>query len=84
MQHFLFGSIVPAVEGMGKDALLQLALESEEQEGGELALQDNGVQHVHRDNVWGDCCGIKIPSTVAAAQEAQKGDRERLRTVPFD
>lgn len=84
MQHFLFGSIVPAAEGMGENAPPELAPESEEQEGGELALEVDGVQHVHKDNAWGDCCGIKVPSTVAAAQESQKGSRDRLRMVPFD
>jgi len=84
MQHFLFGSLVPAAEGMSKDTLNDLAPESEEEEGGELGLEKDGVKHVHRDNAWGDCCGIKIPSTLAAAQEAQKGDRVSLRMVHFD
>ncbi len=84
MQHFLFGSLVPAAEGMSKDTLNDLAPESEEEEGGELGLEKDGVKHMHRDNAWGDCCGIKIPSTLAAAQEAQKGDRISLRRVHFD
>ncbi len=84
MQHFLFGSLVPAAEGMRKEATTDLAPESEEQVGGELSLFDDGVKHVHRDDAWGDCCGIKIPSTVAAAQEEQKGDADRFRRIPFD
>ena len=85
MQHFLFGSIVPAAEGMSKSAVTLLAPEHEEKEGGELRLIDGaGPMHVHRNDAWGDCCGIKIPSTVAASQEEQKGDKERFRTIPFD
>ena len=81
MQHFLFGSLVPAVEGMG----MNLVDESEEVVGGEIAVDEDRATHVHRDDGWGDCCGIKIPSTVAAAQAARKkGERDGLRIVPFD
>lgn len=81
MQHFLFGSLVPAVEGMG----VNMMDESEEVVGGEVALDEDGAKHVHRDDAWGDCCGIKIPSTVAAAQAARKkGETDGLRMIPFD
>ena len=82
MQHFLFGSLVPAAAKMSTEKGLSLP-ESNLKEGGELQVNENGVRHIHRDNAWGDCCGIKIPSTVAASQEAYKmGDG--LRTIPFD
>lgn len=86
MQHFLFGSLVPAAEGMSvEDDLLGPESEGELKEGGEFHTGENGVGHVHRDDAWGDCCGIKIPSTVAASQEAKKkGERDGLRRVPFD
>lgn len=85
MQHFLFGSLVPAVEGMSTEQDAGVVAESDEKEGGEVAVEHDGVKHVHRDNAWGDCCGIKIPSTVAAAQEEMKhGARGELRRVPFD
>ena len=81
MQHFLFGSLVPAVEGMS----VNMVDESEEVVGGEIAVDKHRAGHVHRDDGWGDCCGIKIPSTVAAAQAARKkGERDGLRMVPFD
>lgn len=100
MQHFLFGSLVPAAEGMsrehdGSELVLAHRDDGEEEEGGE-PLPGPGSDpdadaayhvhaHVHRDNAWGDCCGIKIPSTVAAAQEALKhGEGKNLRRVPFD
>ena len=85
MQHFLFGSLVPAAEGMSREEDNGLAPEQEEKEGGEVMVEHDGVKHVHRDNAWGDCCGIKIPSTVAAAQEAlKKGEGDGLRRIPFD
>ncbi|KAL8718090.1 MAG: hypothetical protein Q9225_004746 [Loekoesia sp. 1 TL-2023] len=85
MQHFLFGSLVPAAEGMSREEELGVKLEAEEREGGEVVVEKDGVRHVHRDDAWGDCCGIKIPSTVAAKQEAKKkGEEEGLRRIPFD
>lgn len=90
MQHFLFGTLIPAVEGMSRENRAVGHDEIDEQdgstEGREMAQHDYaGKMHVHRDAAWGDCCGIKIPSTVAAAQaRRKKGDGEGLRRVPFD
>ncbi|KAL8942601.1 MAG: hypothetical protein Q9216_001583 [Gyalolechia sp. 2 TL-2023] len=85
MQHFLFGSLVPAAEGMNREEDVGVKPEVEEKEGGELAIEEGGARHVHRDDAWGDCCGIKIPSTVAAKQEARKqGEEDGLRRIPFD
>ena len=85
MQHFLFGGLVPAAEGMSKEEELGVRPEEEEKEGGEVVVEPDGVKHVHRDDAWGDCCGIKIPSTVAAAQEAKKkGEEDGFRRIPFD
>ncbi|KAL9129004.1 MAG: hypothetical protein Q9217_002438 [Psora testacea] len=85
MQHFLFGSMVPAAEGMGKECNMGLVPKSEEYESNEVAVHKEGAKHVHRGDEWGDCCGIKIPSTVAASQEEKrKGERDALRRVPFD
>ena len=85
MQHFLFGSLVPAADGMSREQDAGLAAERDEMEGGEVAVENDGVKHLHRDDVLGDCCGIKIPSTVAAAQEEMKhGVGGQLRRVPFD
>lgn len=78
MQHFLFGSLVPAVEGMG-----QVDPET-------LRLQAERMRHVkeqgHEPDYWGDCCGIKVPSTVAAGEEMRKrlGTSGGLRPIPFD
>lgn len=78
MQHFLFGSLVPAVESMGM-VMVDQSVDVE------VALDEDGAKHVHRDDAWGDCCGIKVPSTVAAAQAARKkGETDGLRMIPFD
>lgn len=73
MQHFLFGSLIPAADGMSQEADFEIV---------EVVTSDHKHDHT---NTWGDCCGIKIPSTIAAAQEARKrGLDTGLRRVPFD
>ena len=86
MQHFLFGSLVPAVEGMSTEEEFGFANEEEDPEGGEVVVMKDGMKHVHQMNSWGDCCGIKVPSSVAAAQEMRKrtGGVDGLRRIPFD
>lgn len=80
MQHFLFGSLIPAAEGMSE-------------EDASAAGEDSGEDHSNHDHTgqahdgtgWGDCCGIKVPSSLAAAQEMRKGGHvESLRRIPFD
>ncbi|KAJ9614276.1 Serine/threonine-protein phosphatase 2A activator 2 [Cladophialophora chaetospira] len=78
MQHFLFGGLIPGTEDMG-----QLDPET-------LRAQAQRMQHVkeygHEPDYWGDCCGIKVPSTVAAGEEMRKrmGTSGALRPIPFD
>ncbi|KAL2401015.1 Serine/threonine-protein phosphatase 2A activator 2 [Exophiala dermatitidis] len=78
MQHFLFGSLISGTEDMG-----QLDPET-------VRLQAERMQHVkeygHEPDYWGDCCGIKVPSTVAAGEEMRKrmGTSGALRPIPFD
>lgn len=84
MQHFLFGSMVPAADGMSEQDLAGMPDEEEDDEGGEVQVfQEGGVRHVHQQNGWGECCGIKVPSGVAAGIEAKKRG-ETLRRIPFD
>lgn len=84
MQHFLFGSLVPAVDGMSTEEESVVQLE-EEEAGGEVVIMKDGMKHVHTPNSWGDCCGIKVPSSIGAAQEMRKRmGMEGLRRVPFD
>ncbi len=88
MQHFLFGSLIPAAEGMSEPVEGAAAGgEDDEDEGGEVEVFDDkeGVRHVHQPTGWGDCCGIKVPSSLAAAEEMKKrGVVEQLRRIPFD
>ncbi|KAK4136740.1 Phosphotyrosyl phosphatase activator [Trichocladium antarcticum] len=87
MQHFLFGTLIPAPEGMSEPVAGEGPSEEEEAgEGGEVAVFDkDGVRHVHQASSWGDCCGIKVPSSIGAAEEMRKRGRvEPLRRIPFD
>lgn len=64
IQHFMFGSLIPAPEGVSQPH--------------EHAVDDN-CGHVHDAvNTWGDCCGIKIPSAIAASESMKQ------RPLPFD
>jgi serine/threonine-protein phosphatase 2A activator len=84
MQHFLFGSLIPAVDGMSTED--SLGPDDEELEGGEVKVFDDaeGKRHVHQSTGWGDCCGIRVPAAVGAEGEERKGGRGQLRRVPFD
>ncbi|CAM1507060.1 Fc.00g067010.m01.CDS01 [Cosmosporella sp. VM-42] len=78
MQHFLFGSLVPATEGMSED------IGEAEEDDAAHDLAEGHADHDHGAS-WGDCCGIKVPSSLAAAQEMKKrGAGEGLRRIPFD
>ena len=80
-QHFLFGSLLPAADGMSQDAESKVG----EENVGEVEVTVDGMKHKHNPNSWGDCCGIKVPSAVGARQEALKhGDVQGLRRLPFD
>jgi len=91
MQHFLFGSLIPAVEGMRAEDEAGAADEDEDEEeeakeGGKVTVFDDaeGKRHVHATVGWGDCCGIRVPAAVGAEGEARKSGARGLRRVPFD
>ncbi|KOS16730.1 Serine/threonine-protein phosphatase 2A activator 2 [Escovopsis weberi] len=91
MQHFLFGSIIPAADGMTEDDALtddaagQHRHDDDGDDAAGAAAVDRHVGHAHDGKGWGDCCGIKVPSSIAAAQEAKKGSQgQTLRRIPFD
>ncbi|KAL1880198.1 hypothetical protein VTK73DRAFT_6229 [Phialemonium thermophilum] len=109
MQHFLFGSLIPAAPGMSEspprnarqdgakdtqqgsegakadNANYNVCDDDEEDLDGEVDVFDkDGVRHVHQPGGWGDCCGIKVPSSIGAAQEMQKRGSSQLRRIPFD
>lgn len=86
MQHFLFGSLVPAAEGMSREADFGPPEEDDDEDGGEVRVfsDEHGKRHVHASKGWDDCCGIRVPAAVGAEGEERKGGLQRLRRVPFD
>lgn len=86
MQHFLFGGIVPAVEGMGGEEEEEGLRERHGDEAdGEVVRSEGHEGHKHNGDAWGDCCGIKVPSSVGAVGEMRKRmSGEGLRRLPFD
>ncbi|KMK62641.1 phosphotyrosyl phosphatase activator protein, putative [Aspergillus fumigatus Z5] len=77
MQHFLFGSLLPADPSMGE--------RSDDAQEDDLHDYGNGNPHARHTDHFGDCCGIKVPSTVAAGAEMRKRiGGTGLRPIPFD
>lgn len=66
MQHFIFGSILECPAGI-------TGVKDDDE-----CSHDHGNGHFHQ-NTWGDCCGIKIPSAIAASESLRK-----QKPVPFD
>ncbi|KAK4085476.1 uncharacterized protein Triagg1_466 [Trichoderma aggressivum f. europaeum] len=80
MQHFMFGSLISAAPGMSEEDPSAAGEDS-----GEDHSNHGHTGHAHDGTGWGDCCGIKVPSSIAAAQEMKKGGHvETLRRIPFD
>lgn len=65
VQHFMFGELLPAPEGT-----------SAESGSGHEHNSEGCCGPAEHKNTWGDCCGIPIPSAIAASQSKQG--------VPFD
>lgn len=79
MQHFLFGSMVTAADGMNEEDMVAAAAAGPDGE------DHSHEGHSHDGKSWDDCCGIKVPSSIAAAQEVKKmGRGDALRRIPFD
>ncbi|KHN95324.1 Phosphotyrosyl phosphatase activator, PTPA [Metarhizium album ARSEF 1941] len=83
MQHFLFGSLIPAVQVMSEDDTADGHADGDD---GQVTPDAAGhSDHAHDGTGWGDCCGIRVPSSIAAAQEMKKGAKgDNLRRIPFD
>ncbi|KAI9669989.1 MAG: Serine/threonine-protein phosphatase 2A activator 2 [Alyxoria varia] len=86
MQHFLFGGLIPAGEDMSQ-------LQDEEYKASDSSTPEHGHdtsahghdQHTNSSHSWGDCCGIKVPSSIGASREINKhGASQGLRPLPFD
>lgn len=68
MQHFYFSEFLPCPEGVSQ------AREHNESD------ESTCCGHTELKNTWGDCCGIKIPSAIAATRMENKHDKP----IPFD
>lgn len=78
MQHFMFGSLIPAVEGMSHE-------DGPDAAEAQVHEHADGSTHVTDGKTWDDCCGIKVPSAVGAMGEIKKsGQDAALRRLPFD
>jgi serine/threonine-protein phosphatase 2A activator len=73
-QHFLFGTLLPF-----PDADIE---EVESKTDGSLVVDHAGHLHVKSQQGWGECCGIPIPSSFAAATAENKNPA--IRRIPFD
>ena len=71
MQHFYFGSVIECPEGVSQPR----------QPTDDSAVEDSHCEGGHPHNTWGDCCGIPIPSAIAASQMSHK---KTERPIPFD
>ncbi|EGW31231.1 uncharacterized protein SPAPADRAFT_141506 [Spathaspora passalidarum NRRL Y-27907] len=69
MQHFMFGQLIPCPPGVSAPH------EHHEDECGHIHSKD-------LVNTWGDCCGIKIPSAIAASEALKK--EQSQKPIPFD
>lgn len=76
MQHFLFGSLIPAADGMTESNDIMHSRDDND--------PDVHKSHVHNGQSWSDCCGIKVPGAAGAAQEMRKHGSQQLRPLPFD
>ena len=74
MQHFFSGETITCPEGI-----------TEHHENSENELDSCGHNHHNREllNTWGDCCGIKIPSAIAATALSNKTSSSH-KAIPFD
>ncbi|CDK28667.1 unnamed protein product [Kuraishia capsulata CBS 1993] len=75
IQHVFFGSIIAAPEGVSATR----DLSGIDEEHGHIHIDHDPDSNLHL-NTFGDCCGIKVPSAVAASAMEKK----HFRPVPFD
>ncbi|KAF8477108.1 hypothetical protein BDZ91DRAFT_12605 [Kalaharituber pfeilii] len=84
MQHFMFATLLPAVEGMSREneeGSTEGPIEIEK-ERGNVVIDRDGMRHVH--STWGECCGIKVPSAIGAREQIAKQQLRKVPRIPFD
>lgn len=89
MQHFLFGGLIPAVEGMSEEREPQEGESTEPEvkiiegeDGKKIVIDRDGMRHIH--STWGECCGIKVPSAAGARKQDEEKALRRVPRIPFD
>ncbi|CAI4052785.1 hypothetical protein N7582_005560 [Saccharomyces uvarum] len=71
MQHFYFSEFLPCPEGVSQPR-------GHIHDGTDADDECNIEGHAH--STWGDCCGIKLPSAIAATEMNKKNHKP----IPFD
>ncbi|CEP60132.1 peptidylprolyl isomerase RRD2 LALA0_S01e03752g [Lachancea lanzarotensis] len=67
MQHFFFGTFLSCPEGISPP-------------GSHTHSDNHNCKHHSLQNTWGDCCGIRVPSAIAATGSQRNGTKR----LPFD
>lgn len=75
IQHFYFGSILRAPE---RCSPARASPHTHDDGCGEHHDKDNEEGIIDHQHTWGDCCGIKVPSAIAASE------MNKSRPIPFD
>lgn len=70
VQHIMFGSIIKCPEGVS--------------EAGAGEPEDDCGHSHNAINTWQDCCGIKIPSAIAASESLKLENKKAHKPIPFD
>lgn len=76
IQHFFFGSILKAPEGCSPP---RKTFDNAEEEHAHHHDNDSDEGLPEHQHTWGDCCGIKVPSAIAASEMDHSP-----RPLPFD
>ena len=72
MQHFYFSEFLKCPEGISPARSNHIHNGTDE--------DDECLQEGHTHSTWGDCCGIKLPSAIAATEMNKKAHKP----IPFD
>ena len=73
MQHFYFGVFLPCPDGVTEYST------ERQHEIEESSCCSDGSSHPH--STWADCCGIAVPSAIAASEMSH---RQHEKRIPFD
>ncbi|CAH7686931.1 hypothetical protein BY996DRAFT_4578030 [Phakopsora pachyrhizi] len=87
-QHFLFGKLLPFPDVEDDEFQQQITDKegSQRTKDDRLVVDHSGHLHLKGEHGWGECCGIPIPSSFAAAKSDQGYFRNNpaVKRIPFD